>query len=529
MSLFPIADVAKYGLITDVDPSTLPLNAWSSGKNVHFSGGAAGKVTGYRSLFGGATVAPYFIFPAASLSGDVYWVYAGATAVYTYELLGLGVGTHHNITRTAGAYTAAAAFDWQGGTLNGLPILNNGTDVPQVWNPVAETTPLVDLPNWPANTTAKILRSYKNFLVALDVTKAGVRDYHLVKWSHAAAAGAVPTSWDEADPTLDAGEYSLADTPGELVDCLPLGDANILYKTDSIWSMQSVPGSGIFKFSKLFGGVGALSKNCMVEYQTGKHLVLARDDIFVHDGQTITSIGYNKYNEQLFQLIDPNYAKRSFVVTDPQHKEVWICYPETGQSLPSAAIVWNWQTGTFGHRELPLVASISSRLIGTVGMDAWNLDNSTWQAPGVWAEQDVSPASSHLLMAKPSDLTLLGVLGSAENFAGVDESVELVRTGLGLPFRAAEAPDIASMKFCTRVWPRLTGQTGTQVQVTFGTQMSAHEAPTWGTAQTFTIGTTTHLDVRASGRLFAIKFASTTVGMWALQGYDLDAVFVGEF
>jgi len=480
-------------------------------------------------MFGGASVAPYFLHATRAISGDVYWLYAGTTAVYAYELIGTAAGTHTDITRASGPYTASAVYDWQGGTLNGVPIINNGVDTPQMWLPVSQTQVLQPLTAWPASTTAKIIRSYKNFLVALDVTKSGVRDASLVKWSHTASAGTVPSSWDETNPALDAGEYSLSDTPGVLVDCLPLRDLNIIYKTDSIWSMQAVPGAGIFRFAKLFGNVGMLAKNCAVEYQTGKHIVLAKDDLFVHDGQTLTSIGYGKLNSWIFDNVNPDYVSRSFLALDAENKDVWICFPGAGQTLPTVALVWNWVNGTFGQRELPNVASISSGLIGSLAQDAWNVDATTWQADGEWGQVDLTSARARLFMASPLDSKLFAVLPSSENFAGVTQNVELTRTGLGVPFRTGEAPDISSMKFCTNVWPRLVGQVGTVVQVEFGTQMTADASPTWGAAQNFIIGTTKKLDVRATGRLFAIRFTSSGIGAWELQGYDLAVQFVGGF
>ena len=132
-------------------------------------------------------------------------------------------------------------------------------------------------------------------------------------------------------------------------------------------------------------------------------------------------------------------------------------------------------------------------------------------------------------MASPLDSKLFAVLPSSADFAGVTQNVELTRTGLGVPFRTGEAPDISSMKFCTNVWPRLVGQVGTVVQVEFGTQMTADASPTWGAAQNFIIGTTKKLDVRATGRLFAIRFTSSGIGAWELQGYDLAVQFVGGF
>ena len=53
-----------------------------------------------------------------------------------------------------------------------------------------------------------------------------------VKWSTEAFYGNPPSTWDEQDATLEAGEYELSDTPGDFIDGLPLGDPFIILR---IW------------------------------------------------------------------------------------------------------------------------------------------------------------------------------------------------------------------------------------------------------------------------------------------------------
>ena len=127
-------------------------------------------------------------------------------------------------------------------------------------------------------------------MVAMDVTKSGIRDKRLVKWSHPAPAGSFPTSWDETDTTKDTGEVHLGETEGAILDSLTLRDVNLIYKDDSIHGMQHVGGIGIFRFFQIFGEYGALGKNCVVQFEAGKHLVFGRDDVFVHDGLVGTTL-----------------------------------------------------------------------------------------------------------------------------------------------------------------------------------------------------------------------------------------------
>lgn len=43
---------------------------------------------------------------------------------------------------------------------------------------------LATLPGWGATDVAAVVRPYKNFLIALNITKGAVNYPHMVKWSH---------------------------------------------------------------------------------------------------------------------------------------------------------------------------------------------------------------------------------------------------------------------------------------------------------------------------------------------------------
>lgn len=528
MAIYPLGAAGQFGVTPDTPAHELPPNAWTAGRNIHFRGGSAEKVSGYLSQFGGASIAPYFALSVRALSGDIYWLYAGLVAAYTYELTGAGAGIHTNITRTAGAYTSG---DWQGGVLNGVPIINNGVEPPQMWLPVAEATPLIALSAWPANTTAKVIRAYKNYLVALDITKAGVRDSHLVKWSHPASAGAVPSSWDETDPTKDAGEYSLADTEGLVLDCVTLRDSNIIYKDDSIWLMQWIGGSDIFSFKPLFKNVHILGKNCAVEYQSGKHFVLGKSELYTHDGVALTVLGRDKVSIALFEAMEAGSSTRSFVALNTQDTEVWVCYAAIGSTWPNHALIWNWVTGAWGHRDLPQTTCVAEGLLPPplASNDAWNADASTWASPEIWGSSEIGSLPVRLIITSLADSKLQGIVPWAYNENGTAQTVELERTGLGIPFNTQMPPDISSMKFCREVWPKFSGALGTLVQIRVGAQMDVNGTVAWGAWQDFTIGTTRKVDCTLSGRLFAIGLRSTADGAWKLQGLDVDVVKVGEF
>jgi len=217
------------GINRDIDSYELPETQWSDGNNIQFDNDKTAKVLGQQQVFGTPTVAPYWLLPFNTTTTD-YWLYPSLTKIYRVSTSGITT-THSDITRTSGGdYSATAAKGWNGGVLGGVAILNNGVDDPQMLG--SASSACADLTNWPASTSCQVIRPFKRFLVALDTTESGTRYPFRVKWSHPAEGGTVPTTWDPADATKDAGYVDLSQSNGYVIDCLPLGDVNIIYKED---------------------------------------------------------------------------------------------------------------------------------------------------------------------------------------------------------------------------------------------------------------------------------------------------------
>ena len=264
----------------------------------------------------------------------------------------------YDITRSSGAYSTTAAENWAATVIGGVLIMTNKVDDPQYWalaaGVPATAQKMQDLNNWPASTECKSIRSFRSFLVALNVTKSSVKYPRLVKWSTEAATQTTPTSWDETSATVDAGEYELADSKGEILDGLQLEDNFMIYKEDSIYSMQYVGTPFIFSFRQISPTIGAIAKNCVAEYPGG-HAIFGNGDFYVNDGRTIKPILPPKLRSYVFSTIDGDAISRSFVVADYGRSEMLFCFSQDGgvTGQPDRAIVWNWNQNTFTIRNLP--------------------------------------------------------------------------------------------------------------------------------------------------------------------------------
>ena len=496
------------GVVQDIPAHKLPLGYWSSVTNVRFRDGYAQKSLGHSAPFGTPSIAPYFLLPVQSETVQ-YWIYAGLTSVYVTQ------GTaQHDISN--GTYQANADDSWTGGVLSNLAVLNNGEDPPQYWASLSPGTALVDLANWPAGTKCGVMRVFKNYLVAMDVTKSGTRYPQLVKWSHPADPGTIPSSWDETDETKDAGEAVINQNGGYIVDGGTLGDTFIIYRERSTWEMRFIGGRFIFQFREIFNNTGILGKECFAEFDN-KHCVLTANDLIVHDGTNYESIVDKKVRDTLFADIDSTNARRSFLAPNYQKNEIWICYPESGQSFATKALVWNYRDNTFGFRTLPGSKHISfdvvdSTQLGTIDSMTGTIDSYTTTID----KRLYDPSKGRMLMADTTN-TKLYQIDDTNQFDGVSFTSTLQRTGLGFD-------DLTKTKRIKHLYPDIEAVSGTVINIKTGYQSAPEGSVTWSAAQTFTVGT----DYRVSfpdtnqGRLVAVEFETTGNVAWKVHSFDMD-------
>jgi hypothetical protein len=500
----------QFGIVRDQAPQELPPNSWSNGKNVRFQDGYARRFDGMAQTFSNTSVTPYFLTPL-QVGSTRYWVHAGLAAVYVDD----GT-TRTDITGT----TPTGAIDdrWTGGALSGLLVLNNAADVPMYWDGSTSTN-LTTLTGWDSTWRAKSLRPFKNYLVGLDITKNSTRYPYMVKWSHSADPGSLPTSWDEADASLDAGEVDLAETPDVLIDQLPLGDRNVLYKESSMYDMQYIGGTFIWRFTRLPGSIGMLARGCAAETPMG-HVVLSAGDLIVHNGQGPKSILSGRMRSWLFNTLDASVYQRSFVTHNPARNEVWACFPESGATACTLALVWNYKDDTLAVRELPSVTYGASGPMTYASAGTWAGQTDTWETiTRSWGATDYSPADHRLLFCRASDI-LITDSGSTNDGTAYDAYLE--RTGLAFD-------DPFTVKTVRAVFPRIEGPAGQTVTIEVGGSMDAETGPTWSAPVTYTIGSSLKADAYATGRFLSLRIKSTGSFAWRIKSIDMDIIKRGAY
>jgi hypothetical protein len=516
MTIVTVPLAGQYGVIKDQPPHELPINAWSDSANIRFREGGAERFRGEKKLFETPAVIPYWL-QQYNQGGKRWWIHAGLAALYADD----GVSARSNIT-PASPPTGTVDDRWTGGVLNGVMVANNGKDIPISWGGSGLMT---NLTAWPATTRVASLRPYKNVLVGLDVTKnvgtTNNRFPHMVKWSDTAVPGSLPSSYDETDLTRLAGELDLAEEPSLMVDQLTLGDANIIYKEASMWSMVPTGDTAnVFRFQRLPGEVGALARGCIANTPRG-HVVLTPGDVILHAGQGPKSIITSLMRRWLFNNIDGPNRKRTFVTVNPASNEVWVCFPELGAEQCTMAAVWNWEDNHWSIRTLNNVTYAATGQLDYTITSTWAANGDMWQdASSAWNQDELSPAQSRLLTCGASPL-IVGVDVSA-TFNGSTYTSRLERKGLHY-----DKPD--QVKLIKAVYPRIDAAVGTQVQIQVGGTMDIEAAVNWSDPVTYTVGSSYKADAFASGRFLAIRYQSLDNQPWRIRSQDHDIQMMGGY
>lgn len=514
MPLVKVQGTGQAGVNKDLSSHELPPNAWTDALNVRFLDGNAMQYFGHREVYATPSQTPQHIFPV-SLASQPYWIYATAAKQFAVTTSG-GTVTHTDISHATAR--TGVVNKWTSTLLSGVPILNAGDGkAPMYWDGNLANK-FVDLTNWPANTSCKSLRAYKNFLIALNVTKSTINYPFMVKWSHPADPGTLPSSWNEADATKDAGESDLAEGQDEIIDGLQLRDSFMIYKKSSVWRMDYTGGPFVFRFQKVLGISGVLNPNCIVEVD-GFHVVLTQSDVVVHDGQTATSVLDKQTRRDFFQKIDSDGLDKCFVFKNPFFNEVLIAYPSLGSTVCDRAMVWNYVDRTVTFRELPNVNHANYGFVSEDAATTWS-DPEGWASDlSLWGSGGIVPSNSRSILASSNGKIYM--MDSATTFDGVTPSAYIERRGLS--FGAPE-----QIKLVRGVRPRIKGNNGDVIKVKVGYSDDPYADPTY-TEMTHTVGTTLKNDCLVTGRYIAIRFEASTAYLWRLDSYDIDVETVGMY
>jgi hypothetical protein len=266
-----VRDLGAIGMISDIDASDLPPNGWTYINNARCKNKKIEPVNGYADItavtnvtgsdpdvyfhaIGSLQLSTGFVLLAAyDTDGD-----GAVEAIYEFD--GTSTTTLTDVTRTSGAYTCSSTDYWTACNYHGYLILNNGVDAPQYYGEGMSNCadlPYVSGSAWTsfdtddsgtANAyTAKVVRAYKDLLIALDITEDTTRYPQMIHWSDVADPTNLP-EWDYADAGSLSGRAELSATAGALKDALVLRDSLVIYSENAIYLANFIGGQFVLNF-----------------------------------------------------------------------------------------------------------------------------------------------------------------------------------------------------------------------------------------------------------------------------------------
>lgn len=504
--LYSVKECGK-GVNKDLLASELAPGFWSDVLDVEFSNGFGRQRRGIKAVYTTPTAIPYFLLTYVKDSANRFLIQAGTATIFADD-----GATRTNVTPTP-APTGGVDDRWTGGVLNGIPFLNNGVDDPLYWD--GDTANDFDaIAAWTTGDTISSMRAFSYYLVGLGYTPSGgsIKPYRVI-WSNAAEPGSLPTTFTASD-TNDAGDIDLTEA-GILVDCLPLGEMNIIYGKEGRYAMHYIGGNQVFDFQLLPGKDGILSKGCVVDTPKG-HVFFTGKDVMIHAGGQATSIAEGRIRDWLSTTVDTANAARSFLTLNPQRSEVWVCFPTTGNSSCNRAAVWNWNDNTWTIYSLPNVT------YGTSGLVSSALDGGTNDGDSATIDSDVATNDQDEFSSNEARLVLstttptIGLANTGATDFGVSISAYRERKGIRIS-------DTNLKVFIRRSQWNFDGVAGTQASILHGHHATADGEPSYESAATWTQGTSEWANRMSKRGLYqAVKVIEMSDQPLALRSYVLD-------
>lgn len=502
-----IDKLAESGFIPDAPDMALPAGAWTDSRNVRYRDGAVEKCRGYVQALGNLSATAIVATPIAD-GTNYYWAYGSNTVMYATD-----GSTHADIT---GTITLGATDDlgFTGGAFHGQLIVNDGSSIPQSWNP-SLSNDLVSLTAWPALVTAKVMRPFKDFLFAFRITDNGDYNPRAIRWSDRAGQGQLPFSWDFSDPTNQAGINELGQTPDLIVDAAPLRDSLIIYKEFHTWVADYIGGGDIFSFRQVFSQLGMLTENCVGTFGSS-HVVLTDNDLVLHNGNDAQSLADKRTRKWLFNRINSSRFKRSFIVPDYRNREMYICIPESGYDWPNLALVWNWAENTFDVRDLggPKTYATTGIVPGTT--ISFDSDSGTFdEATGTFDEETYNPFLTRV-MWMDAQAPRAYQNDSGEDFDGTPMQCYAERTSIGI------TKDLQMLKRVRRLYPKVIGTVGDTLNFYVGTRAAQNAPTSYQGPFPYTIGVDYKVDLRVTSRVIDLKVEYTGSNTFRFYGFDIE-------
>lgn len=534
----PLRDIGQLGIISDRNAHDLPFQAWTDALNLRFSRGKISRYSVFKTFHESYwyTKQPIGVLEAGGVESDgcLVTVFNDGSMEQRMD----GATADVTPTGTLGVSDEPSTYC----KLGGLTYVNRPSDVP-VFRENPSDGAFAALTGWDTNDRCSVLRSYKDYLIALNVTKTVTNYPAMVKWSDAAQVGAPPANWDVTSLSSHAGETVLNDARGAIIDGLALGDTFIIYGEAEAFRMDFIGTPLIFNFQKVFDDQGVMATNCAVAVE-GRHYVFGQSDIYMHDGLSKRSIADGRILDRLMSELDFDKKDRCFVYHDQIKGEIGFCYPSIHNQCAWAAndilgcnraMVYNYRSDTWFPVDLPSVIgwtlASQSETISWEELRKWSRSEQSWASM-----QGKKPIGLVLASTGHAGLTVVpqpfflddltgGRLPNASNEAILWDGWAEMRykdlDELGL--------EVYSRKLVTRVVPQFGAKDSTSIlRIAVGQSSGANTPIKWGRLQEIEPWIDTKYDCRISDKYIAVRIDYPAGADAEFGGFDIEVMKIAE-
>lgn len=498
-----VEEAGKYGMVDDAPDFLLAKEAWTSVRNMRPINGVMRSMDSDRSITSPTTSdIIQYIYPVRTPS-QVHWFCGGQADAF---IIDSGGASTVRTNMTASTTTAV----WTGG-YGTVPIFCNGVDDPFYLN--TDTPGYLPLTGWPASYTCKMMRPFREFWVAGNITDTGTNYNQLIHWSSPAGPGSMPPNWDYADENQKSGRQDLADEGGSVVDAVTVGRVLFLYKEETTWAMSLIGGLAVMQIDPYMRNTGLFAANHASVLPDNNVFMAGPMGVVRHDTSgNIQPILKRRLQRWLDAQLDASNFRRGFVTRLPANKEIMYCFPSNGNSVCDMALVWNWEDDYAFIRDLP------SATAGHHG---------PWDESGAIPSIDelTNPINTYTNLINrqvPVGLTNHSVYAAADDIYTMETegapftqaATELVRTGMLMD------TDPYTDVLVKSVTPYCTGSLGADLQISVGYQDTPEGVVTWGQTKTVTTSSLPKADFRVEGKIPCVRFRCE--GEWSLYGYAVE-------
>ena len=502
--------LALHGIAHDPLPGMAAQDKYTDGRNIYFKAGKSVRSPGYDVYADNGRICDADFAQYVEQGPLRYWLYASAGA----GDIGVGVtdGTlHYDLTPDSWLPIIADGYLLTGGTINNIPFINHPEVGPFYWdfNTAGEMQELV---GWPDNWTARVMRSHKDFLMAINVqTDIGQLESQ-VSWSNSAEAGSIPTEWTPT-PENDAGDATFAQSPGPLIDGISIRDQFFVAKRNFCGVLQYIGGQFVFQDRDVFPTTGLFATGAWAEDSNMIYMLTGEGKFIRTDGTGQLDMLDGVNARYLRDAINYKYPESVFVYHDQAASQVVLCYPTGVNQFANEGLSVETTSLDCGFRDLPDVRMVS---IGNIGQlaSSWDSDPESWDSDTSTWDQGASGYQP------PTLLFACGEHGMLSQGTGPQHIVEHQWTDIrtystrrGIDFTAYSGRATVS-----GLYPRIEGNGGTVLTFQIGMQDHDNAPLNMLPTQSFTIGQDEKLDFFIDGKLILVSLFSIGGAQWALSG-----------